>query len=110
VLTDGGLPEHVTSARRTCSALNGYHRFSVISPCICRRTAEASGASGAIGCSAGAGAADDLRRKAGSRLLEGAMPEHHVQRVLDHAKLSPTPRRNRCTVGRFCANVNRESR
>jgi len=34
----------------------------------------------------------DLRREAGSRLLEGGMPEHYVQRFLDHANLSTTSR------------------
>jgi integrase len=59
----------------------------------------------------------DLRREAGSRLLESGMPEHYVQRFLDHANLSTTSRylkttrrgihealrrveerRNRCTI------------
>ena len=31
----------------------------------------------------------DLRREAGSRLLEGGMPEHYVQRFLDHATSPP---------------------
>jgi len=35
----------------TCSALNGSHRPSLISPCIFRRTAEASGVPGAMACS-----------------------------------------------------------
>jgi integrase len=34
----------------------------------------------------------DLRREASSRLLESGMPEHHVQRFLDHANLSTTSR------------------
>jgi hypothetical protein len=34
----------------------------------------------------------DLRREAGSRLLESGMPEHYVQRSLDHANLSTTSR------------------
>ena len=34
----------------------------------------------------------DLRREAGSRLLESGMPEHYVQRFLDHANLSTTSR------------------
>jgi Phage integrase family len=34
----------------------------------------------------------DLRREAGSRLLESGMPEHYVQRFLDHANLSTTTR------------------
>ena len=34
----------------------------------------------------------DLRREAGSRLLEGGVPEHYVQRFLDHANLSTTSR------------------
>jgi integrase len=34
----------------------------------------------------------DLRREAGSRLLEGGMPAHYVQRFLDHANLSTTSR------------------
>ncbi len=34
----------------------------------------------------------DLRREGGSRLLEGGMPEHYVQRFLDHANLSTTSR------------------
>jgi hypothetical protein len=34
----------------------------------------------------------DLRREAGSRLLEGGMPEHYAQRFLDHANLSTTSR------------------
>ena len=34
----------------------------------------------------------DLRREAGSRLLEGGMPEHYVQRFIDHANLSTTSR------------------
>ena len=34
----------------------------------------------------------DLRREAGSRLLEGGMPEHYVQRFLDHANPSTTSR------------------
>lgn len=34
----------------------------------------------------------DLRREAGSRLLEAGMPEHYVQRFLDHANLSTTSR------------------
>src|SRR4030088_2313408 len=69
----------------------------------------------------------DLRREAGSRLLESGMPEHHVQRFLDHANLSTTSRylkttrrgmhealtrveerRNRCTRDRSCATVDRE--
>jgi site-specific recombinase XerD len=29
-----------------------------------------------------------LRREGGSRLLEGGVPEHYVQRFLDHANLS----------------------
>jgi integrase len=32
----------------------------------------------------------DLRREAGSRLLESGMPEHYVLRFLDHANLSTT--------------------
>jgi len=32
----------------------------------------------------------DLRRKAGSRLLESGMAEHDVQRFLDHANVSTT--------------------
>jgi hypothetical protein len=39
----------------------------------------------------------DLRREAGSRLLESGMPEHHVQRFLDHATLSTTSRDLRIT-------------
>ena len=69
----------------------------------------------------------DLRREAGSRLLEGGMPEHYVQRFLDHATLSTTSRclkttrrgmheafrrveerRKRCTRGQSCVNVYRE--
>ena len=34
----------------------------------------------------------DLRRKAGSRLLEGGMRAHYGQRFLDHANLSTTSR------------------
>ena len=34
----------------------------------------------------------DLRREGGSRLLEGGVPEHYVQRFLDHANLSTTSR------------------
>ena len=34
----------------------------------------------------------DLRREAGSRLLEGGVAEHYVQRFLDHANLSTTSR------------------
>jgi hypothetical protein len=34
----------------------------------------------------------DLRREAGSRLLEGGMPEHYVQKFLDRANLSTTSR------------------
>jgi integrase len=37
----------------------------------------------------------DLRREGGSRLLEGGVPEHYVQRFLDHANLSTTSRRPR---------------
>jgi integrase len=65
----------------------------------------------------------DLRREAGSRLLEGGMPVHYVQRFLDHANLSTTSRylkttrrgmhealarvearRNRCTAVAQTAN------
>ncbi|MEE3718705.1 hypothetical protein V2H45_18340 [Tumidithrix elongata RA019] len=35
----------------TCSALNGSQSFNLISPCIRKRTAEASFVSGAIACS-----------------------------------------------------------
>ena len=34
----------------------------------------------------------DLRREAGSRMLEAGVPEHVVQRILGHANLSTTSR------------------
>ena len=34
----------------------------------------------------------DLRREAGSRMLEGGVPEHVVQRMLGHANLATTSR------------------
>jgi hypothetical protein len=73
----------------------------------------------------------DLRREAGSRLLESGMPEHYVQRFLDHANLSttsrylkttrgdtrgaqarrgaPKPLHSRCTRDPSCATVDGES-
>lgn len=41
----------------------------------------------------------DLRREAGSRMLEGGVPEHVVQRMLGHANLATTSRHLKKTRG-----------
>ena len=63
------------SHRMTCSAENGDQPLSLISPCICSRTADANRVPGAIACSryflAGSGSSDN-RAGSNARSYDGA--------------------------------------